>query len=262
MEEELRKLIEGILLKADGGQDAYDKLINAVNTLKSTANTQKSLGVKTKEKLDALQSVFDEISASLINIGWDPEDKETKLDDFLGGFTKKPKKKKKDKDGNVIDDDDFILEDQPAFKKLQKTLASTVKLLDESNAKVEAANKKEQNNIISKALTKGFQNDKGEFTHYGVESRVENLVLTGKLGVNDDKKVFWKDPADEDAEIEFDTGFKSYLDQADVKRDLRSTQQGGGGSPAGGGGGGGGKENDAERIAHINKKSGAFSFTK
>lgn len=261
MDEELRKLLEGILLKADGGQDAYDKLINAVNTLKSSANTQKTLGVKTKEKLDALQTVFDEVSASLMNVGWDPEDKEAKLDDFLGGLIKNPKKKKKDKQGNVIDDDDFVLEDHPAFKKMQKALKLTQTQLDESNSKVEAAKKKEQNNIISKALTKGFQNDKGEFTHYGVESRVENMVLTGKLGVNEENKPFWKDSADENNEIEFETGLKSYLDSDDVKRDLRSTQQGGGGSPAGGGGGGG-KPSDAERISHINKNAGAFSFVK
>lgn len=260
MDEELRKLIEKLLGGVDGGTDAYDKLVNAVNVLKSKANTEKSLGVKTKKSLDTLQGQLDEVNASLQNIGYDPE-ADTAIDDFLTGIAKKPKKKKK---GNTDDDDndDFILEDQPAFKKMVKENKRISDLLNTSNEKVAKAAGEKKNNTIQTALTKAFKNDKGNNTHFGVETRIQNLVLTGKLGVNDESKVYWKDPADKDTEIDFDTGMKAYLDTTEVKADLRSTQKGGGGSPAGGGKGDG-KETDAERLERIRSKSGgAFSFVK
>lgn len=259
MDEELRKLIEANLLKAEGGQDVYDKLVNSVNGLKSRANTEKSLGVKTKASLDKLQSSFNDVNASLQHMGFDPES-ETALDDFLEGFVKKGKNKKKSDDDNS-DNDDFVLEDHPAFKKLQKQLTTTTQALDDSNAKVLKSDKDKRNNTIQSTLTSAFKNDKGDYTHYGVESRVENLVLTNKLDINDEGNVFWKDPKDEDGEIDFKEGLKTYLDIPEVKRDLRSTQQGGGGSSSGGGAGGG-KVSDSERMQHINAQADNFRFSK
>lgn len=254
MDEELRQALQEMLSKTEGGTDLYDKVLNSVNTLKSKANTEKTLGVKTKKTLDKLQDSFDNVSASLQNVGFDSEE-DVSLDDFLEGFQKPGKKI--NSAGDVVD---YVLEDQPAFKKLQKQLTTTLVDLEGEKKKVYKAETDKKNNTIQRTLTGAFKNEQGNLTHYGVESRVENLVLTNKLGVNEDNDVYWRDSVDEDKEVPFDDGFKTYLDTPEVKRDLRSTQHEGGGSSSGGAGTGG-KVTDAERIQQINKNT-AFSFVK
>lgn len=261
MDEETRQALQDVLTAADGGTELYDKILNSVNTLKSKANMEKTLGVKTKKAGDKLRTDLDGLSASLQAVGYDPE-AGVELDDFLGSLKGSLKEKKspgkKSDDGTTLD---YNLEDQPAFKKLQKQLTQTQTELSTSQSKVQKAEKDKKNNIIQKHLLGAFKNAQGNATHYGVESRVENLILTNKLGVNaEDSKVYWRDPSDEDKEISFDEGFKVYLGTPDVKRDLRSTQHEGGGSSSGGAGAGG-KATDTERIAQINAKS-AFSFVK
>jgi hypothetical protein len=249
MDEELRQALQDAL--GTDKAELYDKVLNSVNSLKSQTNTHRSVGLKTKKSLDTLQTQFEGLNASLINIGYDTEG-EIDVDEFLGAL-----KQAKKTNGSG---EEYKLEEQPAFKKLQKQLTTTLGDLESEKGKVKKAETDKNNNTVSKTLTSAFQNAEGQQTHYGTAARIENLVLTRKLGVNEENKVFWKDPADPDGEVAFDTGFKTYLALPDVKRDLRDNQHQGGGSSAGGSAGNG-KATDAERIAQINAKQ-PFSFVK
>lgn len=255
MDEELRKDLFGALSGIDGGNDIYDKVLNSVNSLKSKANTEKTLGVKTKTKLDELQGTLDAVNASLMGIGFDPEG-EGGLDSFLSGLAKV----KPGKDGKP----DFDIEKSPAFMKLKKQNDTLAKQLTEYEGRIKKADTEKANNTIRSTLTSAFKNDSGDFTHYGTESRIENLVLTGALSVGENGAVVWNNPEDTDNPIDFDSGFKSYLDKPDVKRDLRDVQKPGGNSTPKPGAPGkkAGEMSDAERIQHINKQAKGFSFVK
>ena len=270
MEDALRDQIQEILIKADGGKDVYDNMVNAVNSLKSKANTEKSAGIKFKTSHDELKTELDTVVDVLATYGYDSE---TDLEDFIKGLKTKTKVKPKEKDDDSDDDDDdddgknvFDINKSPEFKKQQKLLEKMSTELEGEKTKNLKAQKEKENNLITRTLQGAFKNDKGEYSHYGAESRVENLVLTNKLIVDPEisnptaDNVLWNNPADKDLPIDFKEGFAKFIEAPEVKRDLKNNQEGGGGS-GGSGKTGDGKETDAERIKHINANA-KFNFRK
>ncbi len=226
MNDALRDKVTAALGKHENATSIITELNTEFNTLKSVANAEKTKGVNSTKALQDLQTSHNSIMDELKGLNYDPST-------GVQGLIDAAKGKPNESDGNK----DLDIENHPAFKKLNYDFEQMKESNKAKDDKLLEANNDAKNNQLKSKLTNAFKNDKGENTHTGISYMVDNLVNNNKLKLDDNNNIYWKNPKEElDTSVNFETGFKAYLETPDVMELRKSNQNGGSGSSSQGGG--------------------------
>jgi len=195
--------VKATLVKTEGGQALYEVVADA---LASAKNDRRS-------EVETLKTQNSSFLSVLKDIGYNPEQPDPNFPKTLKEQLEKGKG-----DGEKLTGTEKRLRDlEVANSDLSKKFTDS----EARATKAEAAKKM--------AIAKDLLVNKLKGKIYGATARVENLILTGEVGLSpDEKSLVWKNADD------FDKGLNSYLDAN--KEDLVNGQSAGPGAGNRGGG--------------------------